>query len=482
MHGPKFKGGAAIALAALLLIAAQASKPDYQTTLEGGFADMLAGLEKAERNLSAPEAMAPPLAERRLRDGYRYLMGHLVRVATTELDNNPSSPRFERSVTFLSKWTGDNPDNAYLGAPIDGRFEYRVSGSVPYYRGNSAARLADIPQAPGLVLFQTNTNLIGDTGSLAELGSCRNQSFGGLNNHDLIVSPDGSFEILLSAERPVGFEGNWMATQGELECRDREGNVTRAHKVARKFAIREIFIDWDEELPLDLDIVRIGHEGVPPPRITTRARAEQLRTIGEKVPNQIQFWNGLMEVGLEAWGDKNGDGVLNLPVNAVNPPAPPFVAGGTAGSNQIYSAGMYDLTEGEALILSLDIPRMPEYLGFQLSNAWMESYDQANYTSSRNQGQMEFDEDGNSYLVISERDPGVRNWVDTTGIPNGQMSFRFWYAEEAAVSARPVIRARKVGIDEVRERLPAAAVLTSEQRRAEVAVRQKHIRQRFRQY
>lgn len=473
-----------LVLVALFLLVREWSEPAYQQELESAFGELLAGIEEAEGNLTSLAAMAPPRDERRLVAGYNYLLGHLVRIVASEADNNPENPHFERAITSLSKWTGDNPDNAYLTAPIDGNFSYRVTGSVPWYRGSDAKALRDIPQAPGLVIFQTTTLTIGDTGSLDELVNCRNQTFASLDSFELQIEPDGRFEILLSPERPPGHEGNWLATRGRLACETRDGETTWQEKVAGNFVIREIFIDWNEERPLDLDIVRLGFEGVPPRRASTQRRVEQLRAIGEKLPNQVNFWNWVMEIGLEAWGDRNLDGELRLPRNAVNPPAPPFLAGGTAGTNQLYASGMFALAEDEALILEVEIPVMPDYLGFHLGDAWMQSLDQANYVSSRNQSQLDFESGGNTYLVIAHRDPGVANWIDTTGLETGQMIFRFWYADAPEESFYPGISARKVGFDDV------AAELTSRnarrvgvaERRSEVAERQRHMRQRFRQY
>jgi len=457
-------------------------EPSYQGDMERGFSDMLAGLEEAEGNLTSLPAMAPPKSEQELTAGYSYLLGHLVRVTKSEADNNPYNPHFERAVTFLSKWTGDNPDNLYLTAPIDGNFSYRVSGQIPYYRGSGAKSLAEIPQAPGLVLFQTITELIGDTGSLKELTSCRNQTFADLNSHNLIIDANGSFEILLSGERPADYMGNWMATRANLPCEDRDGNIAHADKVASHFVIREIFIDWETEHPLDLDIVRLDYEGLPPPKITAAQRGQQLSAIGEKVPNQIKFWNWVMQIGLEAWGDRNFDGERRLPVNDINTPAPPFLAGGTAGSNQLYASGMYELGEDEALVLWIDIPEMPNYLGFQLSDAWMQSLDQANYPSSRNQSQMSFDEEGNSYLIIAHRDPGLRNWIDTTGLTSAQMTFRFWYENTPAEDKHPRISAEKISFAALPSTLPPGSEVGAQQRRHEIAVRQKHMRLRFRQH
>jgi hypothetical protein len=135
-------------------------------------------------------------------------------------------------------------------------------------------------------------------------------------------------------------------------------------------------------------------------------------------------------------------------------------------------------------VLWVTVPEMPDYLGFQLSDSWMQSLDQANYVTSRNQSQMNFDADGSSYLVVAREDPGVRNWIDTTGLETAQMTFRFWYREEPSPKQYPKIRAEKVlfaelsGVietDPVQEFGPAA-------RRLEIAARQKHMRLRFRQH
>lgn len=477
-----FIGIAAVAF--IFLLVREWTKPSYQTELENGFDGLLANLKKAERNLSSPVAMAPPLEERRLKEGYKYLLGHLVRITGSEFNNNPETPRIERAITFLSKWTGDNADNAYLQAPIDGNFAYKVTGMVPYYRGNNAKTLRDIPQAPGLVLFQTGTNMVGDTGSLKEFKTCRNQTLGFIDNHSLQIEPDGSFEILLSPEKPDNYEGNWLATKANLPCKSDNDEEKTKERVAKFLVIRETFFNWTREHPLDLDIVRIGFEGIPPSHVSTAERAEQMRALGEKTANQIEFWNWLMQIGLEAWGDRDFDGEARLPVNDVNPPEPPFVAGGMAGAKLLYASGMFALEKDEALILEIENPAKPDYIGFHLGDAWMQSTDQANYVSSRNHTQMEAADNNSIYLVVAHKDPGILNWVDTTGLINGQMVFRFWYADEPSADKFPQINARKVQYDNIRGELASKnpTMVTQSQRRLEVAERQKHIRMRYREY
>ena len=98
--------------------------------------------------------------------------------------------------------------------------------------------------------------------------------------------------------------------------------------------------------------------------------------------------------------------------------------------------GMFALEPNEALVLWVTVPKTPDYLGFQLSDSWMQSLDHANYVTSRNQSQMNFDADGSSYLVVAHEDPGVRNWISTTGLEIAQMTFRFGYREEPSPASR----------------------------------------------
>lgn len=97
-----------------------------------------------------------------------------------------------------------------------------------------------------------------------------------------------------------------------------------------------------------------------------------------------------------------------------------------AGAKLLYASGMFALEKDEGLILEFENPVKPDYIGLHLGDSWMQSTDQANYVSSRNHSQMEAAENNSTYLVVAHKDPGILNWVDTTGLINGQMVFRFW--------------------------------------------------------
>ena len=127
------------------------------------------------------------------------------------------------------------------------------------------------------------------------------------------------------------------------------------------------------------------------------------------------------------------------------------------------------------------IPRPPEYIGFQLGNLWGESLEYGSAMGSLNGHQSEVDPDGVIRLVVAHRDPGVPNWLDTTGHREGFLTPRWTYSETPPPDEWPEITAKKVPFDEVRKHLPdTTREVTPEERREQVRRRQRHVQRRFR--
>jgi hypothetical protein len=122
-------------------------------------------------------------------------------------------------------------------------------------------------------------------------------------------------------------------------------------------------------------------------------------------------------------------------------------------------------------------------MGFHLSNLWGESHDFANHQSSLNGFQTEIDADGVLRWVVAHRDPGVPNWLDTTGHPEGFMAPRWSYSETPPRERWPTISARKVAFEEIRKHLPAGVRTVSPQERAaRIRIRQEHVQRRYRAF
>jgi len=120
-------------------------------------------------------------------------------------------------------------------------------------------------------------------------------------------------------------------------------------------------------------------------------------------------------------------------------------------------------------------------MGFHLANLWGESLDFANHQSSLNGFQVEPDPDGVLRYVVAHRDPGVPNWLDTTGHPEGFLTPRWSYSETPPEEEWPKISAKKLRFAEIRQHLPEGVRSVSKAERAErIHVRQRHVQRRYR--
>ena len=123
-------------------------------------------------------------------EGWRYL-ARLTRMALEVCFENsdPDFPTLLNIPHATAKAGADNPDNLYFTAPIRGGREYRLQGlrgTVPFLSFSTKSLVAD-PKSP--------------TGQAVAI------STGALDHKSLIVAPDGTFEIAVSADpRP----GNWL--------------------------------------------------------------------------------------------------------------------------------------------------------------------------------------------------------------------------------------------------------------------------------
>lgn len=462
----------------ILTLVASANEAIPKRDLQAAWGDFILGLNAAQHSLTDPRDYPPPVSDRNLAEGYRYLLGHIGRMIELEMRMDPRFPEFHRSMDMLRKWTAENPDAMYLKAPLDDTGYYRVTGSVADAREwRDSSRGSQVSKAPRMVTFQTITDVPGSTGELQEMASCQSQTLAFLNAFNLELN-DKRFEILIGPERPEGHQGNFLPTRRQLECKATGKMEVRK---ARWLSVREIFSDWEYEQALDLDIVRLDSVGAAKPAITADFVAEKLGKIGRELPNQIRFWNLLQEFPLEMRGDSNGDGRRNLPVNGVNPPEVPFTAAGVAGARQYYASGIFDLEPEEALVVKVTSPVEPHYIGMQLGTPWFEGPDQQNYVSSLSGHQLPVASDGSRYYVISATDPGVQGWVSTTGYAYGQHALRFIFRQEPPAGQMATTEARLVKLSDLASVLPKdTPTVDAQQRRDEVAIRQAHIKARWR--
>lgn len=444
---------------------------------------LLEQLVETREAIDDPQRWPPPPGERSLAEGYRYVLGFLYGSLARTLGPTREFPYFVRAIQPLNRSTIDNADAIYLAAPIDGNHSYVIRGRAAdtrHWRGEPAVKGAR--KAPHYVIFEAPSGYSGDTGNIAELRPGTRANCAVLDSPKLQVDQDGSFEILLAPERPAGHTGNFMHTRTERSRTLPDGSTQKQVYVAQFVVLRELFCDWEHEDLLDLFIYRSDRLGRPMPAYTPADAVRQMEEIGRLTRNQVHFWNEFYAVTCEAYGDMNGDGQCFMPRNGFNKPNAASLATAGGMATNIYSGGIFELAADEAMIVELHQPIEPDYIGFSLGNMWGESLDFANCQSSLNGVQAHRDSDNVIRYVIAHDDPGVANWVDTTGHPEGYMTVRWAYSLRPQQDL-PWASAKKVRFGEIMQHLPAGTVrVTAEERRCQIAIRQEHVQRRYRQH
>lgn len=257
---------------------------------------------------------------------------------------------------------------------------------------------------------------------------------------ELEVDDDGNFEAILSADE---HEGNWLKLAGDHPT----------------LTVRNFLYDWDTETLASLRVERIGDEVEPQDRSVGLdiSVSRQLYALGEFVYDNLKFFLDF--------------GAMPRANNFV-PPMDMSSMGAAAENRPVI--GRFELELDEALVLEFEPPQ-GVYWSISLGNPWLETIHYGRHQSSLNGHQAVVDPDGLVRFVLSERDPGVANWLDTAGFSNGAMLLRCVRTETA-----PVPSTRVVKFDEVLSALPPDTTRTSPEERARIiAARRRAVHERF---
>lgn len=104
------------------------------------------------------------------------------------------------------------------------------------------------------------------------------------------------------------------------------------------------------------------------------------------------------------------------------------------------------------MVLTLPASDAP-YLGFQTGSLWYISLDYIHHQTSLNNSQAQVDPDGMVRIVVSARNPGLTNWVETLGRSRGILQFR-WQRLDRELTAADGPTAEVVPFDQLAEVLP----------------------------
>ena len=247
-----------------------------------------------------------------------------------------------------------------------------------------------------------------------------------------------------------------VAADGEYEWRF-------TPKTNAQLVIREVYNDWSARRG-KVAIARTDTAGTAPPALTKDLIEKRFAVAGKQLVQRVKTW-----LQFPQWF------YTNIPVNTMV--APRLTPGGLA--TQYSSAGHFDLAPDQALVITLPVTDAP-YLGFQLGSLWYISLDYINHQTSLNGTQAQADPDGKIRIVVTERNPGVTNWVETDGHRKGFLQFR-WQRVSRQLTEADGPTVELVGADDVAARLPyyESNRISTEDWRARIALRQKLIGDRM---
>ena len=234
-------------------------------------------------------------------------------------------------------------------------------------------------------------------------------------------------------------------------------------KTNAQLVIREVYNDWSARRGT-VAIARTDTAGTAPPPLSRELIEKRWAVAGKQLVQRVKTW-----LQFPQWF------YTKIPVNTMV--APRLTPGGLA--TQYSSAGHFDLMADQALVITLPVTDAP-YLGFQLGSLWYISLDYINHQTSLNGTQAQADPDGKIRIVVSEQNPGVHNWVETTGHRKGFLQFRWQrVSRELTEADGPVVELADIG--GVPGLLPFYAdnAINAEQWRARIALRQQQIQNRM---
>lgn len=355
-------------------------------------------------------------------DGGRYVSEVLLQQLQRNVFANPDYPAFRPSYPESGHIGMVNPDNIYESAVIRPGVDYIVRGT----RGSTADLV--------LQVYEANPGVQGKLRSVSTLSA-----------DALDTDPDGHFEVHVG---PTPREKNWLATDATSEL----------------LLVRWTHSDWARERAGRIEIVPAAGLGTPQPDFDSAEVAKKIEKAAAAVPDAVEFWV---------------DFASRIRLFSLdNQVMTPRETGGQGLAGQVSAAGRFSLEDDQALIVR--VPRTDaRYQGVQLANDWFDALEWANRQTSLSAGQARLGSDGRYTYVISKVDPGVPNWLDTTGLAEGFFFLRF-QGLPAPISEEDAPTAELVSLGQLRARLPADTPhFGPEDRRNQLADRQLQVQRRF---
>lgn len=351
--------------------------------------------------------------EQDLLEGYDYLAGSIRASLQMAWAYERDFPYFVASTGPYTKMGLDNPDTLYFHAYLRPDAEYVVSG----IRGTTAD-----------LSFQV---MNGDYSPVHVPDSLT-----AFDDRQLQIADDGTFELRFGPG-PAGPNRFTLAPDSAM------------------LIVREVYSDWTAERRGMIRIHRADTAGTAPRPRTFDALEKKYGVAGKILLSRLRTFLAFPE-----WF------YLKLPVNTLTEPR--STPGGL--STQYSSVGHYDLDEDLAMVVTVPASDAP-YQGIQLGSTWYVSLDYINHQTSLTTRQAQIDPDGMIRFVISERDPGLANWLECTGHTRGYVQLR-WQRLSRALTAADGPSVAIVKVADLSDFLPYYEPISPQAWAARIAERQ----------
>ena len=318
---------------------------------------------------------------------------------------------------------GEAVDNNYSFFPIDGHARYELHGQ------RLSPTTGDCP-----IHVATNLSMSINVASL------------GLR--DTKINSDGSFIVTIDSEPADGKRGRPNHLQTTID--------------SRYVYMRDARTDW-RQVPTAFRVRRLDPPAAPPLTVEQKT-AMAARFIVDDVGISFMYRQ------LVAFQDNN----------TVTAPEASTAFGGQA--SQRVARCHLKLADDEAFVLTLT-PGGADYVSVIANTYWLTSLNYWDHSSSLNTSQSIANADGSFTYVISSRDPGIHNWIDTVGLHETLILLRWQLLPrnpDGSYGGSPWTRGQVVKLNDLDNILPSATMrVTPLERQQLLATRRAEFNLRF---
>ncbi|MEZ4353465.1 MAG: DUF1214 domain-containing protein [Myxococcota bacterium] len=331
-------------------------------------------------------------SEQEASEGLRVVLKVLAMAVDDALRGDLRDPLFRRVDTRWRDVGAFNPDAEYDQAWIDGRYDYRLTGNlgtVPYVSVTVNGDPATASSA--LVAYLDDATL---------------------RSH---ADAAGDFTVWLTRRRPEA-PGAW------IELPDAANGVV----------IRQYVSDRDRERLATFEIHAVGPDLPPAAPMRDEELAARIVGVTRNLVVNASWHRTLMPFALDA------------PNRFFDRDAAAFGAN-VANRENLYHMAYFELDPDEALLVDMEPPDSV-FWNLTAASFWHETSRFLTDPVSRTNAEVVPGPDGSIRFVVSGRDPGRPNWLDTGGHARGFLILRM-----VGIASHPLPRVRKLSWEALAE-------------------------------